>query len=496
MYFSYYLFRRQAYVLLFITQVMPKKNNKYHIITIGCQMNKSDSERISGHLEENGFKQTDKRKQADLLVINTCGVRQSAEDRVYGLVGKIRGENKKVKIVVTGCLSEREDVQKRLKDQVDIWLPIRDISNLLNKERNSESCDYLKIAPKYKSRISAFVPIGNGCNNYCAYCVVPYARGREVYRPAEEVLAEVCELVNKGYKEIVLIAQNVNSYLSNKDRPKSTGSLRQPASRLPQDDNGVVNFAKLLRMVNDVPGEFWVRFATSHPKDMSDELIKAIAECDKACEHVHLPVQAGDDEVLKRMNRGYTRGDYVKLVKCIREVINSTSLRPTPLPVPPLIRGGCLSKMRTGGVRRGDGGEVWKLPVAITTDIIVGFPGETKKQFSNTVKLFKEVKFDMAYIAQYSPRPGTAAAKLKDDVPKAEKKRREEELMKVLRETALENNKQYVGKTVEVLVEGCGKDEKFWGKTRTGKVVKLRMKNEECKIGEFVDVEIKKALQF
>ncbi len=453
----------------------------YHIITIGCQMNKSDSERVAGYLEKNGYAPAADRKRADLVMVNTCGVRQSAEDRVYGLVPKIRAENPRATIIITGCLSEREDVRQRLGNKVDVWLPIAKISNytppltpplIRGGELKGRGIDYLKIKPKYSSRVSAFVPIGNGCDNFCAYCVVPYARGREVYRPAAEILAEVRGLVSKGYKEIILIAQNVNSYVDGR---------RQTA-----DGRKMVDFADLLRMVNDIPGKFWLRFATSHPKDMSAKLISTMAGCDKVCEHVHLPAQAGDDEVLKRMRRGYTHKDYIQLIDKVKGVFK---LRITNY------------ELRINSKFKILKSKLWVPPVAITTDIIVGFPGETKKQFQNTVKLFREVKFDQAYIARYSPRPGTAAAKLEDDVPAAEKKRREEELMQILRQTARANNEKYVGKTVEVLVEGQGRDGSWRGKTMTGKTVKVRSKKLELRsknnlAGEFVRVKITGAGDF
>jgi len=408
-------------------------------------MNKSDSERIAGYLEKLGYKQCQNQSQADLVVLNTCGVRQKAEDRVYGLIHNIKKENPKAKIVLAGCLSERKDVQKRLVGKVDVWLPIGGLPNvkiqflsqgltslwLRNKTQNH---DYLKIKPKYGSKFTAFVPIGNGCNNFCAYCVVPYARGREVYRSVQEILTEVRNLVEKGYKEIVLIAQNVNSY-----------------------KDGEINFSEILKRVNDVSGNFWIRFATSHPKDMSDELIKTITEGEKVCRHIHLPVQAGDDKILKAMNRNYTVAHYKNLIRKIRRVMPD---------------------------------------VAITTDIIVGFPGETKKQFANTAKLFKEIKFDMAYIARYSPRPGTAVYKLKDDVTPVEKKRREEELMKILRKTALENNKKYLGKTVEVLVAGESRKGEWFGYTETNKKLKIKDKKLKMGIGEFIKTKIIKAKDF
>lgn len=414
------------------------KLRTYNIITIGCQMNKSDSERVAGYLNECGLKNVKDRKKADLVIINTCGVRQSAEDRVYGLVPKIKKENKQAKIVITGCLSLREDVQKRLEKNVDIWLPIVDLPKFaekLNLRDKQVNCgDYLNIRPEYESKISAFVPIGNGCNNFCTYCVVPYARGREVYRPADEIISEVKNLLDNGYKEIILIAQNVNSYKYNN-----------------------INFPKLLRMANDISGEFWIRFATSHPKDMGDELIKTIAECKKVCHHVHLPAQAGDNRIIKAMNRHYTREHYIGLIKKIRQAMSDAS---------------------------------------ITTDIIVGFPGESKKEFNNTAKLFREIKYDMAYIAQYSPRYGTAALKLVDDVEKKEKKRREEELMKILRKTALENNKKYIGKIEEVLIFGMGSDGRYFGYTRSSKNVKIANIKEKCVIGKFVKVKITKVQDF
>jgi tRNA-2-methylthio-N6-dimethylallyladenosine synthase len=417
------------------------KNKKtYYIVTIGCQMNKSDSERIAGYLEDNDFTLAPSDVKADLVVLTTCGVRQSAEDRVYGFVGKIKKQNPKAKIILTGCLSDRQDVRKRLESQVDVWLNVNDLSELMTKlssgKKRIKATSYLEIRPKYDSKISAFVPIGNGCNNFCAYCVVPYARGREVYRPAKEILKEVRELVRGGFKEIVLIAQNVNSY-----------------------KDGKINFSKLLKKVNDISGDFWIRFTTSHPKDMSNELIKTIAGNEKICQHVHLPAQAGDDKILSAMNRRYTAGHYKNLIKKIRKAMPE---------------------------------------VAITTDIIVGFPGETKKQFANTVKLFKEEKFDMAYIAQYSPRFGTAAFKLKDNVSREEKKRREEGLMKILRKTALENNKKYLGKIVKVLISGKNKKGEWFGYDQQNKNVKIKIKNNRSKfkIGDFINIKITEVKDF
>ena len=420
------------------------KNKTYYIITIGCQMNKSDSERIAGFLESNGYKLADNKYQSDLVVITTCGVRQSAEDRIYGIIPRLKKENSQTKIVITGCLSKREDVKKRLKNKVDYWLPISELSDLgnylgLDSENISEEYkeDYLKFSPNYSSEFSAFVPIGNGCDNFCTYCVVPYARGREVYRDVLEIINEVKNLVKRGYKEIILIAQNVNSYNSRNTKKQ-------------------INFSDLLRMVNNIEGDFWIRFATSHPKDMSNELIKTIAECDKICEHVHLPAQSGNNEILQAMNRKYNIEHYKKLIDKIKASIPD---------------------------------------VALTTDIIVGFPGETREQFLDTAELFKYVKYDMAYIAQYSSRPGTLAEKLDDNILRKEKKIREEELMKILRKTALENNKKYINKTVQVLVECKNKKGELCGKTRTNKNVKFKSQEENL-IGKFVEIKIIKVKDF
>lgn len=423
---------------------MQVENKTFHIVIIGCQMNKSDSERISGYLELHGFKKTD-RDKAGLVFITTCGVRQSAEDRIYGLIPTIKKNNSGARIILTGCLSERKDVQKRLEEKVDIWLSITDLPKLADKlglETKTELLDsYLKIAPKYESKYSAFVPIGNGCDNFCSYCVVPYARGREVYRDADEVVGEVKDLVSRGYKEVTLIAQNVNSYKS-----------------------GEIRFPDLLRMVNTIEGDFWIRFATSHPKDMNEDLIEAVAECDKLCRYIHLPVQAGDNDILEAMNRKYTVESYLGLLEKIRKILNTDKFLKT------------------------------RPEVSITTDTIVGFPGETVENFNNTVDLYKEAKYDMAYVARFSPRYGTAAAKMEDNVSPEDKKKREEILMEIVRKSSLENNKKYIGKAVKVLVEGRNKKGELYGKTETFKNVKINLDSGEGDyVGKFVEVVIDEA---
>jgi tRNA-2-methylthio-N6-dimethylallyladenosine synthase len=422
----------------------------YHLITIGCAMNKADSERVANFLETNNYKEKAHWADTDIIILTTCGIRQSAEDRVYGLVNQIRKTNQKAAVVITGCLSKRKDVMRRLIGQVDLFMPINELPNMFellksakpetvlsfDKARELGGEKYLSIIPKYDSEYTACVPIGNGCNNFCSYCVVPYARGREVYRGAEEIIAEVKSLVKKGYKEMILLAQNVNSYKSND-----------------------YNFPKLLIELNKIPGQFWIRFSSSHPKDVSEELISAIGSCEKVANHLHLAVQSGDNKILELMNRKYTVEHYRDLIAKVRKV---------------------------------------KPGIAITTDLIVGFPGETKKQFNASVKLFKDLKFEMGYVSEYSPRPGTVSWGMKDDVSREDKKLRNKIITDILKETSLEANKNLVGQEVEVLVDGVKKDGKLYGKTSSSKNIMfaVQTRKPEELIGQFVKVKVEKALIF
>ena len=335
-------------------------------------MNKSDSERIATILEGKGYLPASKITGADLIVVNMCSVRQSAVDRVYGLIPKfekLKVKNEKLKTILTGCIL-KEDRPKFAKgfDQV---LKIKDL---------------LKYQPKHQNKSIAFVPISNGCNNFCSYCVVPSVRGPLICRDPKEILKEAKNAVKQGFKEIWLLGQNVNDYNS-----------RETDAKLNAKQTRNINFARLLKMVNDIPGDFKFFFTSPHPKDFSEELIDTLANCEKFGKYLNLPVQSGDNKILKKMNRNYTVKEYKNLVKNIRRKIPEINL---------------------------------------STDVIVGFPGETEKQFENTVKLFKEIKFNIAYFAKYSPRPGTAAWQMKDDVPLTEKKRRE----KILREIIKKQN--------------------------------------------------------
>jgi len=426
-------------------------------------MNISDAERIASVLESMRYKSTDDINSADLIVVTMCSVRQSAVDRIHGLIEKfkiIKKSNPKLKTILTGCIIKKD--KPKFEKGFDYLVDIKDIKKIpgilnsslrvagrekflrsrISRPQRSNLKNYLDITPKYSSKFSANVPIMTGCNNFCSYCVVPYARDREVSRPAKKIIAEVKNLVKNGYKEIWLLGQNVNSYKDGKN-----------------------NFSELLKMVNKIPGEFWIRFTSSHPKDFNDDVIeamaiggqpspKASAWQSKITPYLNLPAQSGDDKVIKSMNRHYTIKDYKNKIEKLRK----------------------------------------KIPgIAISTDIIVGFPGETKKQFENTAKLFRDVKYDMAYINKYSPRAGTAAAKLKDNVSWDEKKRREKVLTEILKQTALEKNKLLVGKEVLVLFNE-NRGENYFGKDEHYKTIKV--KSSKNILGKIVKVKITEAQPF
>lgn len=308
---------------------------KYYIITYGCQMNKSDSERIAYLLEKKGYKPAKSEKGADLIVINMCSVRQVAVDRAFGRISSLKDK----KIILTGCVLKQD--KERIKNKAEVV----------------DFKDLFKIKSKIKYP-QGFVPIMEGCDNFCTYCVVPFTRGRECYRKEKEIIKEVKNLIKKGSREITLLGQNIASY---------------------------PNFPGLLEKINKIKGNFSIGFLTSHPKDFSDKLIRAIKESKKIKKYIHLPVQSGDNRILKKMNRHYTKKQYLELIKKIRKEIPD---------------------------------------IEISTDAIVGFPGESKKQFQNTVDLFKKAHFDTAYVSCYSQRPGTAASRIKDDVTPKEKERR------------------------------------------------------------------------
>jgi len=421
---------------------------KYFIQTFGCQMNKSDSERIAFVLEQIGGQKAQDVEQADLVVINVCSVRQSAVHRVYSLIKKLKEQKKK--IVLTGCLLPSD--RKKLQDKVNLIFNIKEIFQLPKKLKkigiaigqskisvSSLRKNYLEIKPLYSSFFSAYVPIMTGCNNFCAYCVVPYVRGREVSRSPLLVLKETKKLLAKGCKRIILLGQNVNSY---------QGEIGEKT----------IDFSQLLKMIVSLPGKFWLSFITSHPKDLSDKLIKTVFSSDKICKYFHLPIQSGSDRILKKMNRGYKVEQYKKIIEKIKKEASKK-----------------------------------KIDVAISTDIIVGFPSETNLDFEKSASLMEKIKFDMAYIAQYSSRPLTFASSFKDNVDSSKKEKRQEKLFKILFKTALNNNKKYLNKEARVLITGFDKKGFIHGETSLFKNVRILNNDNLTRVGEFVKVKIVKA---
>jgi len=411
---------------------------QYFIKTFGCQMNKSDSERIAAILKNMGHRPSSW-QEASWVIINMCSVRQEAVKKVYNLIPNFKGK----KIIITGCVLKND--KKKLLKMADCVLPIKDLNNwpkILEGKIKNKPCSslrYLKIKPCYQTFPKAFVPIAFGCNQYCAYCVVPYTRGREVRRNKKEILEEIKWLIRKKYNHITLLGENVNAY------PK---------------------FVELLQKITAIRGDFTVNFMAANPNHFSERLIGEIAKNPKLEKYLHLPLQSGDDAILKKMRRPYTSQQYLELIYKIKKQIPN---------------------------------------VKIVTDIIVGFPGETKKAFENTVNVFNKVGFYQAYIAKYSPRPGTAAFTLADDVSLAEKKRRFDVLNQLLKKIAEEKNKKLIGKTETVLVEKC-QDGFCFGKTGGNKNVKfeypavngngtspLTRGDKRGVIGKFIKIKIEKA---
>ena len=422
--------------------------------TFGCQMNARDSEKLLGILEEIGYTPTDS-EEADIVVYNTCTVRENANLRVYGRLGqlsKIKEKNPHMVIALCGCMMQEPDVVEKIRKSykfvdvifgtfnifkiaellythwqqagqiIDIWDSTKDVVEELPTQR--------------KFPFKSGVNIMYGCNNFCTYCIVPYVRGRERSRSIENIVDEVRQAVAKGYKEFTLLGQNVNSYgkdFAVKDQ-----------------------FAKLLRRVNEIPGVERIRYMTSHPRDMHEDVIKAVAECEHICENFHIPFQSGSNKILKAMNRGYTREKYLELVAMIRRYVPEA---------------------------------------AITTDIIVGFPGETEADFNDTLNLVKEVGFDAAFTFIYSKRSGTPAAAMEEQVPLEIKKARLNLLMEAQNISSLQRNEAMVGKTLEVLAEGpSNNNNKVWsGRTRTNKLVLWPVEGRDFELGDKVQVQIETA---
>jgi tRNA-2-methylthio-N6-dimethylallyladenosine synthase len=421
---------------------------KYHIVTYGCQMNEHESEKIAGMLEKLGYRPAAGRAAADLVLFNTCSIRENADRRVFGNIGALKQrkqENKNLIIGVCGCMTQQEATAAKLSQTfpfVDIIIGTHNIHALptlinkcvFDKKRILEVSDSdLEIAEDLpvlrRNWLLASVNIMYGCNNFCSYCIVPYVRGRERSRAKDKIVAEVAALPNAGFKEVTLLGQNVNSY----------------------NGGGSDTFPVLLTEICEKTDIARIRFMTSHPKDLSDELIDVIAEYGQICKHIHLPVQSGSDRVLEKMNRKYTRSHYLGLVEKIRKAVPN---------------------------------------ITITTDIIVGFPGETNEDFGETMSLVKDVRFDAAYTFVYSKRSGTKAAEMPGQVPEEIKTERIMRLIELQNEITYECNKQYAGKTVNVLAESIStRDSRhICGRTTGGKMVNFE--GAKDMIGGFYNVDI------
>ena len=434
-----------------MNSIIDFKNKKYCVVTYGCQMNLHESEKISGILSGMGMSAVNEPENADVVVFNTCCIRDTAERRALGNIGKmkeLKKKNKNLLIVVTGCMTQQNGFAENMKEcyqYVDVILGTHNISDLENqirirlekKKRVAAVLDtdgYIDDETTPVTRTSfpnAWVNINYGCNNFCTYCIVPYVRGRERSRDMKSIISECEKLINDGYKEITLLGQNVNSY--GNDVP---------------DEN--VNFANLLREVAKIDGKFRIRFMTSHPKDLTEDVVKAIRDNDKICNNIHLPIQAGSNSVLKNMNRRYTREHYLGLIDMIRRYLPDCG---------------------------------------ITTDIMVGFPYETEEDFLDTMDIVEKVRFSTAFTFIYSVRKGTKAAEM-PQIPYEIKQNRIKRLIARQNEITEEISKDYVGNVYEILVEGMQEKKNGYvvGRTESGRLVSA--KGDESMIGEFKNVNI------
>lgn len=419
-------------------------------------MNEHDSEKISWILEGMGYSLTDSRDECDLIIYNTCAIRKSAEDKVYGQLGQLKSlkrKNPDLIISVCGCMMQRDEVIEKITKgykHVDIIFGTNNIHKLPQlvsrfKQTGKTVIDIVEenreieesIDANRRHEFKAFVNITYGCNNFCTYCIVPYTRGRERSREPENILEEIKKLAEDGCKEITLLGQNVNSY--------------------GKTFNNNYRFAELLKDINNIEGIERIRFMTSHPKDISDELINSLGSLDKLCDHLHLPIQSGSNRILKLMNRRYSKEDYLKIIEKVRKVAPD---------------------------------------ITITTDIIVGFPGETEEDFDETIELVKEVGFDSAYTFLYSVREGTPAAKYEEQVDDKIKHERFQRLLDVLHPIGLRSNEKLLGRTLPVLVEEISKNDEsiLNGRTSSGKLVHFQG-NKEL-IGKIIDVKISNVKTF
>ena len=428
------------------------KDLKYIILTMGCQLNENDSEKLAGMLVKMGYTETDKLEDANLVLFNTCCVRENAEERLFGKLGEIKKlkENKEVIVGIGGCMMQEPAMLEKIKKSyhyVDLVFGTHTLQNLpenlyrvINEKRKVKDVIdidgevYEGLPVKRNSDYKASVTIMYGCNNFCTYCIVPYVRGRERSREPENILEEVKSLAKENYKEITLLGQNVNSYKGN---------------------DKIKNFAELLDEVCKIDGIEKVNFISPHPKDFTDDVIDVMAKNEKVTRIIHLPLQAGNTKVLKDMNRKYTKEQYLDLANKI----------------------------------------LTKVPDAVlSTDIIVGFPGETDEEFEDTLDVVRKVNFEQIFMFIYSKREGTIAAEREDQVPEEVKHKRFDRLKELYESRVDENNEKYVGTIQKILIEGRSKnnDDTFEGRTRSNKVV-IFMPDEKSKVGDIVDVKIVEA---
>jgi tRNA-2-methylthio-N6-dimethylallyladenosine synthase len=426
------------------------KHKRYFVITFGCQQNVSDSEKLMGMLDEMGYQKTENREEADVVIINTCCVRENAELKLYGNIGafkQLKTDNPNMLLCICGCMMEQEHAVATIKKKyrhVDLVFGTHNLyrfPELLERSMNemytlidimnTEGIIVEDIPVRREDKFKAWVTIMYGCNNFCSYCIVPHVRGRERSRLPEDIVIEIKQLAADGCKEITLLGQNVNSY--------------------GKDLKLELDFADLLKMVNEIEGIERIRFMTSHPKDISDKLIQTMSECKKVCEQLHLPFQAGSNKVLKAMNRKYTKEEYLEKIKKAKKALPG---------------------------------------VALSTDVIVGFPGETDEDFEETLEVIQTVEFDQAFMFIYSKRTGTPAAEMENQISEDQKHKNFEKLMKLQNAIGKKANDRYLNKTVEVLVEGPSKNDatKYTGRSRTGKVVNFS--GEGDIIGQLVNVKI------
>jgi tRNA-2-methylthio-N6-dimethylallyladenosine synthase len=425
---------------------------KAYVDTYGCQQNEADSERLRGMLSRMGYVFTQNEFEADVALINTCAVREHAEMRILGNVGALvhaKKARKDMIIAVCGCMVQQEHMAEKIKKSyphVDLVFGTHELQNF------PELLERLLLAPKRRrvfavsdseGRISeglpvhrdmgvkSWLPVMYGCNNFCSYCIVPYVRGRERSRLPENVIAEAREIIASGYKDITLLGQNVNSY----GKDLGTG----------------VDFAYLIEEINKIEGEFVIRFMTSHPKDATRRLFETMAACEKAARHIHLPFQAGNTRVLKAMNRGYTKEQYLDLIAMAKEIIPD---------------------------------------IVLTSDVIVGFPGETDEEFEDTLDVIRKVRFDSLFTFIYSKRKGTPAAEMPDPFTREEKQKRFDRLLELQNAISSEKHAEYVGKTMQVLVDGEGEGGEYNLTARTSGGRLVHLAGDRALIGSFTDVEI------